>query len=202
MTNLQKLFLDENEIQYVTGLESCQQLEELHVARQRLPAFASLQFDPNSLRSIAHSLKVLNVSGNNIINLQQFLNFSNLIEFYCQDNNIIDIYEIENLVKLRTLRVANFSGNPCCKIRKYRDIVIANANEYNFEILDELEIPKHQFIAIKGLSAHRDRLGSNPYRDTHIASREKSGKNSSLAEDSYQPRSLSHFSINGSNEYH
>lgn len=199
MTNLHKIFLDENEIQYVTGLEACQQLEELHVARQRLPPFTSLQFDPNSLKSISYSLKVLNIGGNNIMNLQQFLIFNNLVELHCQDNNIIDIYEIENIVKLRQLRSANFSGNPCCKIKKYRDIVIASANEYNFEKLDDLEIPRHQFVAIKGLSLHRERLGSNPYHDP-VSSKNKSGNNA-LAEDSYQPRSISHFSVNGSNEY-
>lgn len=198
MTNLHKLFLDENEIQYVTGLENCHQLEELHVARQRLPAFSSLQFDPNTLKSISQTLKVLNISGNNIINLQQFLTFNQIVEFSCQDNNIIDIYEIENIVKLRNLRSANFAGNPCCKIKKYRDIVISNANEYSFEILDDLEIPRHQFTAIKGLSLHRDRIGSNPYRDSQPATRK--GQNS-LTENSYEPKSLSHFSVNGSNEY-
>ena len=54
----------------------------------------------------------------------------------------------------------DFSGNPCSSLRRYRDYVIGVAPT-SLESLDEIPIPKHQQVAIKGLQAHRERIGAN-----------------------------------------
>lgn len=64
MQNLTKLFLDENEITYVAGLEACTKLEELHISNQRLPRYTSLSFEPESLIAVCRTLNVLEISGN------------------------------------------------------------------------------------------------------------------------------------------
>lgn len=159
MPNLKKLYLDDNEIQTVSGLTNCVNLEELHVARQRLPSYASLQFQQESLNCINRSLQVLEISGNGIVLLSPFAVLYNLRKLFCQDNKIIDLAEVEVIISLPRLEEANFIGNPCCGQFKYRDTAIGASSD-SFQILDELAVPKHQQIAIRGLMAHRRKLGA------------------------------------------
>jgi protein phosphatase 1 regulatory subunit 42 len=159
LKSLRKLYLDENEISVVTGLSELNQLTELTLGRQRLPSFSTLQFDPTSIIAISHCLEVLDVSGNGIMKLMPFTVLYNLRKFFCRDNKIIDIPEIEAMVSLPNLEEASFEGNPCCKMFKYRDMVIGAASQ-SLSILDDLPIPRHQQVAIKGLMEHRHKLGS------------------------------------------
>ena len=153
------MYLDDNEIQTVSGLTNCVNLEELHVARQRLPSYASLQFQRDSLNSINRSLQVLEISGNGIVLLSPFAVLYNLRKLFCQDNKIIDLAEVEVIIALPRLEEANFTGNPCCTQFKYRDTAIGASSD-SFQILDELAVPKHQQIAIRGLMAHRRKIGA------------------------------------------
>jgi len=158
MINLTKLFLDENQIQYVTGLELCVKLEELHIANQRLPPLTSLEFDPLCLEAFSRTLKVLEISGNGIRSLLPFCKLYQLRNFVCSNNAVQDISHIENIVMLTQLQEANFSGNPCCKTSRYRDLVIAASSDA-LCFLDTVRIQRHQHIAIRGLMAHRRKLG-------------------------------------------
>ena len=158
MVNLTKLFLDENQIQYVTGLDLCTKLEELHLANQRLPQLTALEFDPACLESFSKNLKVLEISGNGIRSLLPFCKLYYLRNLVCANNQVNDISHIENIVALGRLEEANFSGNPCCKISRYRDLVIAASSDA-LCFLDEIRIQRHQHIAIRGLMAHRRKLG-------------------------------------------
>lgn len=167
MPSLRKIYLDENEITIVNGLDDCFKLEELHVAKQRLPTYTSLSFDPNSLIAISKSLQVLEISGNFISLLTPFKTLFNLRKMFCRDNNIIDLSEVEAVVGLPKLEEADFTGNPCCKLFKYRDVVIAASSDY-FKILDEVPVPKHQQIAIKGLVEHRKKIGALSNMEFHI----------------------------------
>lgn len=158
MPGLRKLYLDENEIQVVSGLINCIILEELHVARQRLPSFTSLQFEPDSLRTISYTLQVLEISGCSITLLTPFSNMSNLRKIFCRDNLVTDVNEVEAVISLPKLEEANFIGNPCCKMHKYRDIAIGASSE-NLVILDDAPILKHQQQAIRGLMEFRRKHG-------------------------------------------
>ncbi len=159
MPNLRKIYLDDNEIKEVTGLNECVNLEELHVARQRLPTFTSLQFDPATLFSISRTLQVLEISGSGISVLQPFHVLYNLRKLFCKDNSVVDLNEVEAIVGLPRLEEANFLGNPCCHLFKYRDVTIGAASDC-FALLDEVPIPKHQHIAIRGLMDHRRKIGA------------------------------------------
>lgn len=158
MVNLTKLFLDENEIQYVTGLDMCVKLEELRIADQRLPQFTALEFDPVCLEAFSRTLKVLEISGNRIRSLLPFSKLYRLKSLICANNHVTDISHVQNIVTLTELESADFSGNPCCKVSRYRDLVISASSDALCH-LDTIRIQRHQHIAIRGLQAHRRRIG-------------------------------------------
>lgn len=157
--SLKKIYLDDNEIQTVSGLSNCVNLEELHIARQRLPSYSSLQFQRDSLNSISRTLQTLEISGNGISLLAPFSGLYNLRKLFCQDNKVIDLAEVEIIISLPRLEEANFTGNPCCTQFKYRDTAIGASSDA-FQILDEVAVPKHQQVAIRGLMAHRRKIGA------------------------------------------
>ena len=87
MPALRKLYLDDNHISVVSGLSLCCILEELHIARQRLPTFTSLKFDPETLQSIT-SLQVLEISNCGISQLNPFTVLRNLRKIFARDNQV------------------------------------------------------------------------------------------------------------------
>jgi len=161
MPQLTKLYLDENEITYVGGLEECTKLEELHVASQRLPSFSSLQFDPISLEAIGRTLQVLEISNNGIQLLRPFGVLNNLRKLFCANNNVVDVTEIEAIISLSQLAEATFLGNPCCSDLKYRDYAIGASSDA-LKVLDGVPVQRHQQIAIRGLMIHRRKCGFAP----------------------------------------
>lgn len=178
LQDLAKLHLEDNEISYVAGLDSCLKLEELHISSQRIPTFTSLNFDPNTLDCLARSLLVLDISGNGISTLVSFHVLSNLRKLLCTHNSIVDIAELEAIVRLRYLTEASFTANPCANHRKYRDTVIAASSD-SLRVLDEVPVLRHQQIAIRGLVEHRKKLGTfaggHPFMEMDGVSGDMSG---------------------------
>lgn len=158
MPSLTKLYLDENEITLVSGLEDCTKLEELHVASQRLPPMSYLEFDMGSLEAIARTLQVLEISGNLIQRLRPFVILGNLRKVFASDNDVSDLAEIEAICALPRLAEAVFSSNPCCRDLKYRDYAIGASSDA-LKMLDGQPILRHQQIAIRGLMVHRRKCG-------------------------------------------
>ena len=158
MPSLTKLNLDENEITTVAGLEGCTKLEELHVAKQRLPPFTSLDFDISALDAVGRTLQVLEVSGNAIKRLRPFCILVNLRKLFAADNEVTDLTEIEAIVGLERLAEAIFLNNPCTQDRKYRDYAIGASSDA-LKTLDGQPIQRHQQVAIRGLMAHRRKCG-------------------------------------------
>ena len=157
LPHLAKLYMDDNELTYIAGLDNCLKLEELHISNQRIPTFTSVSFDQNTLMALSRSLQVLNVSGNGINSLEQFLCLTNLRKFFCSANAVTDLKEIEMIVGLYRLAEASFIGNPCCSNRRYRDTVMAASSD-SLRILDDVPVQRHQQIAVRGLMAHRRKL--------------------------------------------
>lgn len=155
---LKKIFLDENAIDYVKGFGLCSNLVHLSVARQRIPKFSSITFDPDSLNAISNTLQTLDISGNGISQLSPFYVLYNLTKFLCNDNNISDISEAEGIVSLPLLEEVNFMRNPMCSLRHYRDYIIGAASE-SLTILDDVPICNRHLVAIKGLQKLRQKLG-------------------------------------------
>lgn len=69
LTALQKLDLDGNCIEAVSGLEKMQFLKVLHISRQRLCAGKGVRFDAASIQGLSGSLATLRASSCGIKNI-------------------------------------------------------------------------------------------------------------------------------------
>ena len=73
---------------------------------------------------------------------------------------ITELSALSVVVSMPEIQEVDFSGNPCSSLRRYRDYIIGVAPP-SLETIDEVPVPKHQQVAIKGLQAHRERIGAN-----------------------------------------
>ena len=153
---LEKLRLDENEISIVEGLEELRCLEELSIANQRIPS--ELRFDSLSMGAISQSLRVLDVSGNQLTSISQLLQLENLEKLVCADNNISELSELENIRFFVRLVDLTFRGNPVCRLNyRYRDIVCGLAAE-SLRLLDDVPITSQKLESIRAMQIHRKKV--------------------------------------------
>ena len=131
----------------------------MHLANQRLAPYTSLEFDPVSLQAVSETLQVLEISGNQMNSLRPVSQLRQLRKLFAENNEVSDIFDIELVVALPNLEEAKFVGNPCCSTRKYRDTAIGASSD-SLQILDDLPILKHQQVAMRGLQAHRQKIGA------------------------------------------
>jgi hypothetical protein len=173
---LTKLYLDNNEISYISGLEKCINLEELSVSKQKLPSEQSLQFDPTLLSNISNSLKCINTSSNNLSILSPFSVLVNLevVDFSGNNIGIDEIYSL--LESLTKLKECDFRQNPSCDDMKYREKIINKSNG-TLEMLDGKEVFQHVKVGIKSLYKHIDKLNN----DTDVAIKYKSHVDSKIS---------------------
>jgi Leucine-rich repeat (LRR) protein len=153
--NLEKLRLDENEIEIIQGLEDCPKLQELSVAKQRIPA--ELQFDYNSLRSIAGALTYLDISGNNISTLAPLICLENIEHFLCMDNHLAELVDLEPLQAFRYLVELDLTGNPVCKVYRYSDTVIGYS-AITLRELDQLPLTRKNIDSMRAVQMHRQKV--------------------------------------------
>ncbi|XP_021345264.1 protein phosphatase 1 regulatory subunit 42-like isoform X4 [Mizuhopecten yessoensis] len=147
LTRLQKLYLGGNCITVLEGLDKMDKLQELHVENQRLPPGEKLLFDPRSLRGIALSLQVLNVSGNGLDSIRDMIGLRNVSQFMANDNELSDMKDLaHNFGNWPVLWRLELMGNPVCHKAKYRDRIIVMAK--TLEVLDGKEITEtsRQFL--------------------------------------------------------
>ncbi|XP_048638930.1 protein phosphatase 1 regulatory subunit 42 isoform X2 [Marmota marmota marmota] len=140
LKKLEKLYLGGNYIAVIEGLEGLEELRELHVESQKLPLGEKLLFDPRTLRSLAKSLSILNISNNNIDDIRDLEILENLNHLTAVDNQIIHIKDLEFLLnKLVKLCKMDLNGNPVCIKPKYRDrIILVSKSLGNFETMHHI----------------------------------------------------------------
>ncbi|OPJ83534.1 protein phosphatase 1 regulatory subunit 42 [Patagioenas fasciata monilis] len=147
LKNLEKLYLGGNSITVVEGLDKIEKIRELHIESQHLPLGEKLLFDPRSLRSLAKSLSVLNISNNNIDELEELAILENLSYLIAVDNQLQHMKDLEVALKKWTkLRRMDLTGNPICHKPKYRDRIVVQSQ--TLESLDGKEIKEmeRQFL--------------------------------------------------------
>lgn len=155
--NLSILHLEDNEINFCTGLDLCSKLKELHISNQRLPESLSIEFDHVTLQALSGSLQVLDISKNNISNLNQFIILKNLKIFLGENNHVVDMSEVELIMNLKYLVEVSLIGNPVCSEFRYRDIALSAAGNY-LEKYDNKPVFKFQQDALRSLTRHREKL--------------------------------------------
>ncbi|XP_009993896.1 PREDICTED: protein phosphatase 1 regulatory subunit 42 [Chaetura pelagica] len=147
LKNLEKLYLGGNYITVVEGLDKIEKLRELHLESQNLPPGEKLLFDPRTLSSLAKSLSVLNISNNNIDELEELAVLENLSYLTAVDNKLQHMKDLEvALTKWTKLRRMDLTGNPICHKPKYRDRIVVQSQ--TLESLDGKEIKEmeRQFL--------------------------------------------------------
>jgi len=83
-----------------------------------------------SIMSLQESLKVLNVSGNNLDSLKDLECMRQLTHFICVDNQLNDMKELANVLgQWYFLKRLDLLGNPLCHKAKYRDRIIVMAKQ-------------------------------------------------------------------------
>uniref|UniRef100_U3J8N4 Protein phosphatase 1 regulatory subunit 42 n=1 Tax=Anas platyrhynchos platyrhynchos TaxID=8840 RepID=U3J8N4_ANAPP len=128
LKNLEKLYLGGNYITVVEGLDKLEEIRELHIESQHLPLGEKLLFDPRSLRSLAKSLSVLNISNNNIDELEELAVLENLSYLRAADNQLKHMKDLEAVLnKWPKLRRMDLAGNPICHKPKYRDRIVVQS---------------------------------------------------------------------------
>lgn len=130
LRNLRKLYLGHNELYRLENIDGLSRLEELHIERQRNSAAGDsleFSFEASSIRGIADSLKVLNVSGLELTRLDALLPLKRLQELNASRNRFADADGLALLVKsMPHLTEATFRGCPAQRSdRHYRDKIIA-----------------------------------------------------------------------------
>ncbi|XP_067678057.1 protein phosphatase 1 regulatory subunit 42-like isoform X2 [Haliotis asinina] len=147
LNRLVKLYIGGNNITVVEGLEKLDQLQELHVENQQLPPGEKLLFDPRSLRTLANTLQVLNISGNNLDSIKDLEVLKGLTQLMASDNFLNDMKELAHILGLWPfLWRLELMGNPVCHKAKYRDRIIVMSK--HLEMLDGKEITEmsRQFL--------------------------------------------------------
>ncbi|KAM7319494.1 hypothetical protein ACRRTK_021177 [Alexandromys fortis] len=147
LKRLEKLYLGGNYIAVVEGLEGLEELRELHVESQRLPLGEKLLFDPRTLRSLAKSLSILNISNNNIDDIKDLEMLENLNHLIAVDNQLVHVKDLELLLKkLMKLWKMDLNGNPVCLKPKYRDKLILMSKSLEFLDGKEIKNLERQFL--------------------------------------------------------
>ncbi|XP_046566841.1 LOW QUALITY PROTEIN: protein phosphatase 1 regulatory subunit 42-like [Haliotis rubra] len=147
LNRLVKLYIGGNNITVVEGLEKLDQLQELHVENQQLPPGEKLLFDPRSLRTLANTLQVLNISGNNLDSIKDLEVLKGITQMMASDNFLNDMKELAHILGLWPfLWRLELMGNPVCHKAKYRDRIIVMSK--HLEMLDGKEITEtsRQFL--------------------------------------------------------
>lgn len=132
LRNLRKLYLGNNEISRLENIDNLGNLEELHIERQKSGTKYPLEFsfEMSSVLGIAANLRVLNVSGLRLRNLDDLLPMR-MVEELNASNNLFE--NAESLAKfvsaMPVLVKANFKGCPShSNDLHYRDKIICGTN--------------------------------------------------------------------------
>ncbi|XP_072780814.1 protein phosphatase 1 regulatory subunit 42 isoform X2 [Taeniopygia guttata] len=154
LKKLEKLYLGGNYITVVEGLDKVGELRELHIESQHLPLGEKLLFDPVSLNSLAKSLSVLNISNNNIDELEELAVLRNLSYLKAVDNQLKHMKDLEVVLKKWTkLCRIDLTGNPICQQPKYKDWIILHS--LTLEFLDGKEIQEMKRCFLRNWKASR-----------------------------------------------
>lgn len=155
LPNLTKLYLDDNEIPRVEALHCCHQLEELHLANQKLPRGAALTFDPASMDAIGSSLAILNLANNNIHDAEPLCYLQRLYALDMTGNALEFVEQMPFLHCCPYLNKLDIAGCPVSKAPKARDEIIVCTD--HLESLDGKEISEKERMFLRTMRSRRPR---------------------------------------------
>lgn len=144
LKNLEKLYLSGNKIEVVEDLccrDGNGSLQELHIENQQLPSGMPLVFEPEALDSLRFTIKIINISGNNVQTVDNILRSCHkTLEKLDASNNLIksvNIEQQEQLLRFPRLQQIILKKNPLqtkSATKKYRQSMVTK-----FEALTYLD---------------------------------------------------------------
>ncbi|XP_014829345.1 PREDICTED: leucine-rich repeat-containing protein 9-like [Poecilia mexicana] len=132
LTNLKALFLQDNEIRQVEGLERLYKLKELVLDRNRIKSLSKDSFMSHN------SLQELHLADNRIRELSHFSTLTKLHKLFLNVNKLQDITELHKLEVLPCLTELSVSGNPVARNSQHRLDVVLHLTE--LEVLDGIAV--------------------------------------------------------------
>ncbi|XP_022244654.1 protein phosphatase 1 regulatory subunit 42-like [Limulus polyphemus] len=162
LLNLKKLHLGGNFIEKVEGLENLKNLEELYVEKQTLPSGESLKFNDSSLRAVQSSLKVLNVSKNQLTTLSNLKELTSLSKLLAKNNCVQKLeYVLQTVEHFNDLRHLELAGNPVSRLPYYRTTLIMNVK--TLSILDGKEITEESKTFLQQMYVQRKKSSTSSW---------------------------------------
>ncbi|XP_077946052.1 leucine-rich repeat-containing protein 9 isoform X1 [Gasterosteus aculeatus] len=128
LTNLKALFLQDNEISQVEGLEGLHQLRELVLDRNRVKVLAANSFIAQNV------LLELHLAENRIRELNHLDPLTELRKLFLGMNKLQDITELDKLEVLPSLTELSVVGNPVTKTSLYRPEMVLRLSQ--LQVLD------------------------------------------------------------------
>ncbi|XP_064120168.1 protein phosphatase 1 regulatory subunit 42-like [Macrobrachium nipponense] len=136
--NLRRLLIPGNRIGVVEGLP--QGLEELHIQNQRLPPGDALVLDPHAMTNVQATLRLLDVTGNRLMEMGAVGLLTRLRVFRAENNDLDSLSHVTAVVsRLNHLQELYLSGNPVTAHRRYH-LSMVLASPPSLEILDKKQI--------------------------------------------------------------
>ncbi|XP_027855636.1 leucine-rich repeat-containing protein 9 isoform X1 [Xiphophorus couchianus] len=132
LTNLKALFLQDNEIRQVEGLEKLYRLKELVLDRNRIKSLSKDSFISYN------SLQELRLAENRIRELNHFGTLTKLHKLFLNVNKLQDITELHKLGALPCLTELSVTGNPIARNSQHRLEVILHLTQV--EMLDGVAV--------------------------------------------------------------
>ncbi|XP_053700344.1 leucine-rich repeat-containing protein 9 isoform X2 [Synchiropus splendidus] len=128
LTNLKSLFLQDNQIRQVEGLEGLHQLQELVLERNWIKTVARNAF------SSLDSLVELRLAENRLRELNHLQPLTELRKLHLDANKLQDSTEIDKLEVLPSLTELSLIGNPMSRYYLHRPVTVLRLNK--LEVLD------------------------------------------------------------------
>lgn len=157
LPNLSILNLNENRMSLLHGLKRSSCLQELTMRGQR---GSRLDFDAGTLRIICQSLRVLDVSQNQLTDLTPLACLSRLQRLDASQNELASVSMVAPVLRNASdLRHLKLERNPLCSKGRYRDDVVLLA--HSLEELDGRSVGRGEHIFLQELNQRRQHRNKN-----------------------------------------
>lgn len=168
LRRLRRLYLGKNSIFVVQGLEYLTRLEELSIPNQTLPEGQSLLFDLASIHAISKSLKILDIAGNNIKQLDSLRSLNVLEELHAEKNQIQNLSDITQTIKhWKHLKTLHLKENPVCSLPRYKEHLLPSC--LSLENIDGKHISDSAKIFSCKMMENNLLIRSNPHKTESAA---------------------------------
>ncbi|XP_028251518.1 leucine-rich repeat-containing protein 9 [Parambassis ranga] len=154
LTNLKALFLQDNEISHVEGLEGLHQLRELVLDRNRIKVLTKNSFTAQSV------LLELHLAENRIRELNHLDSLTELRKLFLGMNKLQDVTELEKLEVLPSLTELSVVGNPVARKSLHRQAVVLRLTQ--LQVLDGEMVTLEEKTRAELLSADQSLCSQHP----------------------------------------